>query len=100
MNLQKEDILKYLTAKKSEFNRDFVIIKLGLLGSYAQDKHTENSDIDLLVEFEPNTESLAEKKMEIKKAIQSVFGKEVDICREKYIKPYFRQQILDSMIYV
>ena len=26
--------------------------------------------------------------------------KAVDICREKYIKPYFRKQILESAIYI
>lgn len=100
MILEKEYILSYLKAKKPDFNRDFNITKLGLFGSYARDEQMENSDIDLLIEFAPNTESLSEKKDEIKKAVQSEFHREVDLCREKYIKPYFRRQILNSVIYV
>ena len=91
MILQREDILRYLKAKKVDFTYDFSIAKLGLFGSYAHDKQTEDSDIDLLIEFAPNTESLSEKKEELKKAVQSEFQRKVDLCREKYIKPYFRE---------
>ena len=100
MDLQKEDILKYLNTKRADFSRDFNITKLGLFGSYACDRQTEDSDIDLLIEFAPNTEALFDKKEQIKAIVQSEFHKEVDLCREKYIKPYFRQQILNSVIYV
>ena len=39
-------------------------------------------------------------KEAIRQAVQSALGKKVDLCREKYIKPYFKKQILDSVIYV
>ncbi len=100
MRPRREEILAYLKEKKDEFAQNSGIIKLGLFGSYALDKQTEESDIDLLIEFAPNTDALTEKKEAIKEAVQSAFGKKVDLCREKYIKPYFRQQILDSVIYV
>lgn len=100
MTLRKEDILAYLKIRKTNFNQNFGVTKLGLFGSYALNQQTEDSDIDLLIEFAPNTDGLTEKKDAIKKAVQAEFGKEVDLCREKYIKPYFRQQILDSVIYV
>ena len=100
IEIKKEDILGYLNSNKTVFSRDFNITKLGLFGSYACDRQTEDSDIDLLIEFAPNTEALFDKKEQIKAIIQSEFHKEVDLCREKYIKPYFRQQILNSVIYV
>ncbi len=97
---QKEDILNFLKSKKGELVQHLNVTKLGLFGSYALNKQTEDSDIDLLIEFAPNTDALAEKKEAIKKAVQSAFGKNVDLCREKYIKPYYKKQILDSVIYV
>ena len=75
MNPQKEDVLGYLHTKKSDFQRTFNITKLGLFGSYAQNSQTEESDIDLLIEFAPNTDALTEKKEAIKEAVQSAFGK-------------------------
>jgi len=74
--------------------------KLGIFGSYARNEQTPTSDLDLLVEFEDNTHNLTDVKDFLRKEIQSVFSIPVDICREKYIKPIFRQQILSDAIYV
>ena len=96
----KEEILSYLKEKKGEFFSDYQLVKLGLFGSFARGEATQDSDIDLIVEFEPNTQNLSEKKSKIKSSIQKHFHREVDVCREKYIKPYFKVQILESVIYV
>lgn len=100
MRPQKEEILDYLNDKKDELAQQFNVTTLGLFGSYALGQQTEDSDIDLLIEFAPQTEDLLGKKTKIKEMIRSEFYKEVDLCREKYIKPYFRKQILASVIYV
>ncbi len=96
----KEEILSYLRENKSQFFSDFQLIKLGLFGSFAQNDASELSDIDLIVEFQPNTENIFEKKEKLKASVQTRFNREVDLCREKYIKPYFKPQILQSAIYV
>ncbi len=96
----KDEILSYLSSKKGEFKEDFQVIRLGLFGSYASDNPNVESDIDVLIEFEPNTTNLLEKKAEIRSIIQAKFNRKVDLCREKYIKPYFKSHILNSAIYV
>ena len=96
----KEEILSFLKEKKGEFFSDYQLVKLGLFGSFARDEATQDSDIDLIVEFEPNTQNLSEKKSSIKSSVQEQFHREVDVCREKYIKPYFKSQILESVVYV
>jgi len=73
---------------------------LGIFGSYARNEQTSESDLDLLVEFEDNTPDLTDRKEFLRNEIQSVFHIQVDICREKYIKPVFREQILSDVIYV
>ena len=85
---------------KKEFFSDYQLVKLGLFGSFARGEATQDSDIDLIVEFEPNTLNLSEKKSSIKSTLQKQFHIEVDVCREKYIKPYFKSQILESVVYV
>jgi len=74
--------------------------KTGCFGSYARNEQTSASDLDLLVEFEDNTPNLSGVKDVLRKEMQSVFRVPVDICREKYIKPIFRQQILNDAVYV
>lgn len=96
----RNDILNYLTSTKLEFKNEYQVTKLGLFGSFAMDQPNHDSDIDILIEFEPKTEKLAEKKNKIREIIKKKFHLEVDLCREKYIKPYFKSQILNSVIYV
>jgi len=57
------------------------------------------ADIDLIVEFEDNTPDLYSIKQRLKNEVQSRFDLPVDICREKYIKSMFKQQILAEAKY-
>ena len=100
MQLQKDDILAFLSEQKAELFAEYRLVKIGLFGSFARNEGTADSDIDLIVEFQPHTENLFERKAGLKALISERFGREVDLCREKYIKPYFRDQILQSTIYV
>ena len=98
--LNQNQIIQFLSANKQNISRKYHLKKLGIFGSYARNEQTIESDLDLLVEFEDNTPDLTEKKDFLRKEIQSVFHIPVDICREKYIKPVFRKQILSDVIYV
>ena len=98
--IKRDEILSFLRERKVELFSEYQLIKIGLFGSFARNEETEFSDIDLIVEFQPNTENLAEKKSKIKDLVAKRFNREVDLCREKYIKPYFKSQIQQSAIYV
>jgi predicted nucleotidyltransferase len=98
--LSQVQIVHYLSANKQEFAHKYHLKKLGFFGSYARNEQTSASDLDLLVEFEDNTPNLTDIKEFLRNDMQAVFHVPVDICREKYIKPLFRQQILSDAIYV
>lgn len=78
----------------------YQVVRLGVFGSYAVGSQTDSSDLDVIIEFEEHTEQLFEKKEAIRELLQNTFHLPVDICREKYIKPYFYKQILQSAQYV
>jgi hypothetical protein len=92
-------ILSFLRDNKDMFQREFHILKLGLFGSYARGDANEESDIDLLIEFDGEVD-IFETKLMIRELIKSKFNKEVDICREKYLKSYAKDKILSEVIYV
>jgi predicted nucleotidyltransferase len=96
----KEQILAYLLQNKSHFLQKYHLVKLGVFGSYARGEQQQGSDLDLIVEFKDNTQNLSEIKNELRSEIQATFDIPVDICREKYIKPFFRQKILAEAQYV
>lgn len=95
----RDQILTFLTQNKKLFLDKYHIIRIGIFGSYARGDQNSKSDIDLLVEFENNTEDLFELKSELKDFIRAKLGIEVDICREKYIKPRIKKSILNETIY-
>lgn len=53
--MNKNDILKKLSEKKEFIQQKYEVDKIGLFGSYAKDKQTPNSDIDIYVEFKNKT---------------------------------------------
>jgi len=53
--MTKTEILSTLTDNKSFIKQKFEVDKIGLFGSYAKDKQTEESDIDIYVEFKHKT---------------------------------------------
>jgi predicted nucleotidyltransferase len=95
----REQILNFLAQNKQMFRARFHIVRIGLFGSYARGDQNSVSDLDLLVEFEDGTENLYELKLQIKDFFRSQLGLNVDICREKYIKPRFKDSILKETVY-
>jgi predicted nucleotidyltransferase len=53
--MTKDEILNELSKNKSYIQQKFEVDKIGLFGSYAKDKQTEDSDIDIYVEFRHKT---------------------------------------------
>ena len=94
-----KQILIYLSSNKDRFKKDYHLIRIGVFGSVARGEQNENSDIDLIVEFEDNTTDLYTLKQNLRSEIQSEFNMPVDICREKYIKPIFKKLILSEVKY-
>jgi predicted nucleotidyltransferase len=95
-----KQVLNYLSSNKKRYQKEYHLIRIGIFGSMAREDQNDNSDIDLIVEFEENTPDLFYIKQKIKNEIQSKFNLSVDICREKYIKPAFKNRILSEAKYV
>lgn len=99
MHTQKQ-ILDFLSKNKNLLNRQFCVSRIGLFGSYARNEQTDDSDIDLIVDFQENTNNLYDIKIELKQFFKDNLNVEVDICREKYIKPRYKNRIIKEAIYV
>jgi hypothetical protein len=50
--------------------------------------------------FEDNTQNLYDLKFDLKEFFRSKLGIEVHICREKFIKPKIKEEILKETLYV
>jgi len=95
----RDQILSFISQNKKMLREKYHITRIGLFGSYAREEQKATSDIDLLVEFEENTQDLYDLKIQIKDFFRNKFGIETDICREKYIKPRIKKTILKETLY-
>jgi len=98
--VSKKDILDFLSENKNHFKDQYHIIRIGLFGSFARDEQTLLSDIDIVVEFEEDTQNLYDIKRALKAYIKERLNIEVDIAREKYLKPRYKKSILKETYYV
>ncbi len=96
----REEILNFLKEHKTEFQGQYHIYKIGLFGSYAPNEQKQNSDIDLIFEFDETASGLFQIKEKVRELISNKFGTKVDLCREKYIKSYFKESILKDAIFI
>ena len=96
----KDKILEFLKEQKPYLSRVLSLTKIGLFGSFANDSASLESDIDLIVEFEEGTPDIFGKKESLRNLFFNKFSRSVDVATEKYLKPYYKQQILKEAIYV
>lgn len=81
-----------------EFCRQNYITRLSLFGSVLRSDFREDSDIDLLVEFDPDhiPGLIRLAGMEIK--LTEILGRKVDLRTQQDLSKYFRQEVLDSAV--
>ncbi len=94
------DLMKFIKLNESYFRTEFHIVKMGVFGSYARKEQTVDSDIDLLVKLEENTQNIYEIKIALRNYFKKHLNKDIDIAREKYLKPRVKIEILRDVQYV
>lgn len=82
----------------NDINKLCVVHKVKQLyafGSVLTDKFSNNSDIDLIVDFEPiDIVQYADNYYDFKFSLENVLQKPIDLLEEKAIKnPYFREVV-------
>lgn len=77
------------------FCRRHHIRQLAFFGSVLRDDLTPESDVDVLVEFEPgHTPGLTFFAMQ--RELSEILGRKADLNTAKDLSPYFRQEVLDE----
>jgi len=77
-----------------EFCRRHRIRKLSLFGSVLRDDFGPESDIDVLVEFEPGVRVGLIGLQRVEDELSDLLGRSVDLNTPGFLSPYFRDQVL------
>lgn len=80
----------------TEFCRRHRIRKLSFFGSILRDDFTGDSDVDVLVEFEPDARVGLIRLTGIELELSQVLGRKVDLNTPGFLSPYFREEVLQE----
>ena len=93
-----EDVLKILRNHLSEL-RELGVQRIGVFGSTATGTATPDSDIDVLVIFQPGRKSF-DNYMDLKFRLEDLFpGRTIDLVLENALKPAIRPYVERSVRY-
>jgi len=97
--LSANEIMHFLKENRTYFKEHFHCTEIALFGSFARNEQTADSDIDILVVFEPGTANLYDVEQNLKEYLKKSFNRKVDICSKKWINPIFKPMIMKDAVY-
>lgn len=95
----KENIISLLKTHKSELSR-YGVSNIGLFGSYLRNEQSKQSDIDLLIDFEPEKENF-DNYMAVYDLFENLFKNErIEIVTKNGLSKHIGPKILKDVLYV
>ncbi|MHB8798996.1 MAG: nucleotidyltransferase family protein [Thermoanaerobaculia bacterium] len=90
--------LRLAPDRVAEFCRRHRVRRLGLFGSVLRQDFGPESDVDVLVEFEPGGAPGFFELGEMREELSSLVGRPVDLRTPRSISPYFRDRVLREAV--
>jgi predicted nucleotidyltransferase len=95
----KKNILKTLKSNRLKLSK-FGIQNVGLFGSYLRNEQSSESDIDLLIDFEPEKENF-DNFMAAYDFFESLFNNEkIEVVTKNGLSQYIGPKILSEVEYI
>jgi len=98
MKPSRQNVLSSLKDLKGKVSDEYSVKTIGVFGSVARNEETEQSDIDLLVEFSRPVGFVTFMRLE--NFLSEQLGARVDLVTPDSLKPVIRQDVLSEVIYV
>lgn len=93
------DTLKAILERhKEELRERYHVRELGIFGSYVRGEAGEESDVDILVEFEEVPGLL--KFIELEEHLSELLGVKVDLVRKKSVREELKEDILREAVMI
>ena len=99
MTVQTRSDVLYIINENLETLRTFGVLRCGLFGSFLREEMTPESDVDLLVEFEPGKKTFL-NFLNLSFFLEEVLGRKVELVTRESLSPYAGPEILSEVEYV
>ena len=91
------DILSKLKELKPELYNVYSVKEIGLFGSFSDNTFTEDSDIDILVEF---NKPIGWKFFSLEIYLEKIFNRKIDLVTKNALKDQIKESILKQVKYI
>lgn len=91
-------IVNILADQKTKLVKKYPISEMALFGSYARGDYNEQSDIDILVDFNKRIDGF--DYIRIAHELEDVFQQKIDLVSRKGIKPQYLFYVEKDLIHV
>lgn len=95
---QYEELRDELAAIKPALEAEYGVAELGIFGSYVRGEQTEDSDLDVLVEFDEPVSLFDLVRLE--NDLRERLGVEVDLVTRRSLKPRVADRVDDDVVFV
>lgn len=92
-----QEIKLTLSKNKHHLFAEYPIKSMAIFGSYARKEQNDESDLDLMVEFNGK---IGIRFIDLANEIENLIGFKIDLISRKGIKDKYYQSILSDLIYV
>ena len=93
-----EEIRAMIRTFVPELRRDFGVTSIELFGSYVRGEQDDRSDLDVLVEFDPDRNLSLFDLVGLQLELSDWLGIRVDLVEKRSIKPALRDRILREAV--
>ena len=92
------NIKQILEENKDRLRNEYNVKEIGIFGSYVRNEQKENSDLDILVDFEKPIGLF--KFMELEEYLSNLLNIKIDLVSRKALKPFIGKYILEEVVYL
>lgn len=94
--LTKNDILSRLKELKPVLQTEYAVKEIGLFGSFSDNTFDDESDINIIVEFE---RPIGWKFFSLEMYLENVFNRKIDLVSKNALNEQIRSSVLNQVSY-
>jgi len=83
-----------------EVQQKYHVRQLGIFGSFVRSEQTDTSDVDVLVEFDPDARFGLLTFCQLENDLSELLQRKVDLVMKDGLKPRLGERILQEVIYL
>jgi uncharacterized protein len=95
--ISKNIVIGKLNELKPFLKKEYSVKSIGLFGSFSDNSFTDESDIDILVEFE---KPIGWKYFTLEIYLEKTFGRKIDLVTKNALKDQIKDKILKQVNFI